>query len=460
MRPWMIVLSAVIAAICVVAVIVRSDLGGMPFDGLVPLLLQRLPALALAAIAVYALVAVIATAGGLIAEAVDLRRRLGRIDAGRQPAALDWIEAFAGSALRALVPRPVATLPKSAERSMTILLGDRFDPRAAQAAAAHVFYIWLARTHALAAFVALAAIAGLGFAQGQGGAPFLPVNIPIGSTVLVLLGLLVLLVFARLAIDVAVDPLIDAMSRLPWERTDMAGLRYAVGLLETARIDAAAPSRGVPNEASERLAVALEDGNRALAAIGERLSATTDRLTAELRQGAVVERGAGAFEEERRALAAAVERLSAAADAVGAAARSSSDAVAAALRETRSLARDGGEAGGVGVAALQAAVEGLTAELRQGAAAERGAGAFEEERRVLAATVARLSAAADAVGAAARSSSDGVAAAVREAAAHAATEPGPSSEARAAVGAAPVRPAPVRPTADLGRELQKLLAEM
>lgn len=439
MRPWMIVLSAVIAAICVVAVIVRADLAGMPFEELVPLLLPRLPALALTAIAVYALVAVVATAGGLIVEAVDLRRRLGRFDAGRQPAALDWIEAFAGSALRALVPRPVGTLPKSAERSMTVLLGDRFDPRAAQAEAAHVFYIRLARTHALAAFVALAAIAGLGFAQGQGGAPFVPVNIPIGSTMLVLLGLLVLLVFARLAIDVAVDPLIDAMSRLPWERADMAWLRYAVGLLETARIDAVAGSRVIPNEVSDRLAVALEDGNRALVAIGERLSAAADRL--------------------------------------GTASRASSDALDRIVRETRLLAR---EAGGAGLAALPAAVEALTAELRQGAAAERGAGASEEDRRELAAAVERLSAAADAVGAAARSSSDAVAAALREAAAHAATGPGPSSEAlrvgvealtkaverltalfgtaarpRAAVDAAPVRPA-----ADLGRELQKLLAEM
>jgi hypothetical protein len=608
MRPWKIVLSAVIGAICAVAAILWPDLSVVPTDGLVGLLLPRLPTLALTAGAVYALVAVLASAGGLIATAVDQRRRLGRIDAVRQAAAtLDWIAAFDTTALRALMPRPVGALPKSSGGSATILLSHRFDRREARAEAARVFYIWLARTHAFAALAGLAALAALGFAQQQGDAPFLPGKIPTASTVLVLAGLLMLIVLARYAIDVALEPLIDAMSRLPWEQADAGRLRYAVELLETVGVEAGTGGRSIaelPNEVPERLAVALEEGNRVLSAIGERLSMAAERLgaatrsasdaldrmlretrsivrkggdaggagvaalqgavealtaelrevagpgrgggaleedrralveaaerlsaaadavgaaarsssdalaaalretrsigadggdgggarvgtlqaavealTAELRQGAAAGRSVGAFEEDRRALAGAAERLSTAADAVGAAARSSSDALAAALRETRSIAGDGRDAGDAGVAGLQAAVEALTAELRQGAAVGRGGGAPEEDRRALAEAAERLSTAADAVGAATRSSSDALAAALRETAAHTATEPGASSEAlRAGVEAltaevrqltalfgaarkAPpaVKAAPGGAATDLGRELQKLLAEI
>ena len=445
MRPWKIVLSAAIAAICVVAAMLWPDPSAVPTDGLVPLLLPRLPALALTSIAVYALVAVVATAGGLIASAVGQRRCLGRIDALRQTAALDWIAGFDASALRALMPRPVGALPKSAGRSAAILLSSRFDPREARAEAAHLFYIWLARTHALGALAGLGALAALGFAQQQGGAPFLPGKIPTGSAVVILAGLLMLILLARYAIDVTVDPLIDAMSRLPWEQADAGRLRYAVELLETARLDAGTSGHGIANEVPERLAVALEDGYRARAAVGERLSTAADRL--------------------------------------GTATRSASDALDRVLRETRSIARHGGNSGGAGVAALQAAVEALTAELRQDAAAGLRVGALEEDRRALAEAVERLSAAADAVGAAARSSSDALAAALSEIAARTATEPragAPSIEAlRAGVealtaqvqqltalfGAAREAPSAVdaaagRAATDLGRELQKLLAEI
>jgi hypothetical protein len=451
MRPWKIVLSAAVAAICAAAAILRPDLSAVSSDSVVPLLLPRLPVLALASIAVYALAAVVASAGGLIAAAVDLRRCLDRGDAvGQAAATLDWIAAFDATALRGLVPRPVGALPKSAGRSTTILLSNRFDPQAARTEAAHVFYIWLARTHALGALAALAALGALGFAQQQGGAPFLPGKIPTGSAMLVLAGLLLLVLLARLAIDVTVDPLIEAMSRLPWEQVDAGRLRYAVELLETARIDAVTSGRslaGIPNEVPERLAVAFEDGNRALAAVGERLSTAAEVLDA--------------------------------------ATRSSRDALDRILRETRSIARHGGDGSGAGTAALQAAIETLTAELRKGAVAGRGVGSLEEDRRALADAVERLSAAADAVGAAARSSSDTLSAALRETApsARTATEPGAGAASiealragvealtaevqqltalfGAARGASPAADAAAgRAAADLRRELQQLLAEI
>jgi len=442
----MIVLSAAIAAIGAGVAIVWPDLATVPANGgVVPLLLPRLPALALTSIAVYALVAVVATAGGLIAATVGLRRWLGRSETNGQTGALDWIAAFDATALRALMPRPVGALPNSPGRGATILLSNRFDPRLARAEAAHVTYIWLARTHALGALAGLAALAALGFAQQQGGALFLPGRIPTGSTVLVLVGLLMLVLLARFAFDVTLDPLIEALARLPWEQADAGRLRYAVELLESERIGATLGGSGaeIANEVPERFAIALENGNRALAVIGERLSNAAEML--------------------------------------GAATRSSSDALDRMLREIRSIAGRGGDPGG---AAMQAAVEALTAELRRDAAVGPGLGTVDEDRRALAEAVERLSEAADAVGAAARSASDAVAVALRETAARTAIGPDAggagSSEALlagvaaltaqvqrltalfdAAREAPPIADAAAgRAAANFGRELKKLLAEI
>jgi hypothetical protein len=99
---------------------------------------------------------------------------------------------------------------------------------------------------------------------------------------------------------------------------------------------------------------------------GAAMQAAVEALTAELRRDAVVGPGLGAVDEDRRALAAAVERLSEAADAVGAAARSSSDAVAVALRETAARTAIGPDAGGAaGSEALLAGVAALTAQVQR-----------------------------------------------------------------------------------------------
>lgn len=404
MRPWKIVLSSAIVAICAVAAMLRPGLAAAP-DGVVPLLLFRLPALALTLIAVYALIAIVSTAGGLIAAALDLRRDLGRTDAVSQAAgALDWIAAFDATPLRALVPRPVGALPKSARHRTTILLDARFDPREARAEAAHVYYVWLARTHSLGALIGLAAIVGLGFAQAQGGTPFLLGRIPTGPAALILVGLLLLVLLARLAIDVTIDPLVDAMSRLPWEQVDAGRLRYAVDLLETARVDAATSGRSVariPSEVPERLVVALEDGSRALAAAAEHLSGAAETLDART--------------------------------------RTAGDALEAILRETVLVARHGAETAAAaapdGFAELQAAVEALTAELQRVPAAEPVAVGLEEEPRALAAAIERLSAAADRQGTATRSAIEGLEAALRDSVFSSRTGANPGGAGREPTGA-------------------------
>jgi hypothetical protein len=458
MRPWKIVLPSAIAAICAVAAMLRPGLTVAP-DHLAAFLLPRLPALALTLIAVYALIAIVSTAGGLIAAALDLSRYLGRTDAVSQAgAALDWIAAFDATPLRTLVPRPVGALPKSARHSTTILLDARFDPRAARAEAAQVYYLWLARTHCLSALVFLAAIVALGFAQGEGEAAFLAGGIPTGPAVLVLVGLLLLVLLGRFAIDVTIAPLVDAVSRLPWEQVDAGRLRYAVDLLETARIDAVMSGRsvaGIPSELPERLAGVFEEGGRTLAAAGERLSAATEAqgaaidrfaavmrenmpappsgepvdgiaaarlaalqtaieaLTAQLGRDAVTEPPAGSAEEDRQVFAAAIERLSAATETQGAATRAAIDRFAAVMRENMPAPPRDEPVDGIAaarLAALQTAIEALTAQLGRAPLA----GSAEEDRQVLAAAIERLSAATEAQGAATRAAINGFAAVMRE----------------------------------------------
>ncbi len=460
MRPWKIVLSSTIAAICAAAAMLRPGLTGAP-DGITSFLLPRLPALVLTLIAVYALVAIVSTAGGLIAAALDLGRHLGRTNAASQAAAaLDWIAAFDETPLHTLVPRPVGALPKSARHGTTILLDTQFDPREARAEAAHLYYLWLARTHSLGALVGLGAIVALGFAQGQGEAAFLAGGIPTGPAALVLVGLLLLVLLGRFAIDVTIAPIVDAVSRLPWEQVDAGRLRYAVDLLETARIDAVTSGRsvaGIPSELPERLTLALEDGGRALASAGERLSSAAEKLgavarsaigevaawgeiigaapdrggaapiaalqaaieglTAQLDRDAMAERVAGHIEEDWQALAAAIERLSAAAETQAVATRSAIEGLAAVMRENLPSPPSGEPiAGAVAapIAALQAAIEGLTAQLDRDTVAERVAGRIEEDWQALAAAIERLSAAADTQAVATRSAIEGLAAVMRE----------------------------------------------
>jgi hypothetical protein len=96
-----------------------------------------------------------------------------------------------------------------------------------------------------------------------------------------------------------------------------------------------------------------------------------------LRQGVT----AGASETQHGALADAVERLSAAADAIGAGARASSDAFATGLREIMAHTAAEPGAGAARIEPLRAAVEALTVEVQQLAgrfAAARGTSAAGE----------------------------------------------------------------------------------
>jgi hypothetical protein len=147
---------------------------------------------------------------------------------------------------------------------------------------ARLYYIGAARAHFFSALVVLIAGVVLGAAQAHGPLSFLPGPIPTVPAALAVAGLVLLAILARIAVDVAAEPLIETLSRLPAETAEIGLLRRIAEVFAAAppanRPSAAAPA-SMP-EISERLDAILEQGHRALFEAIERLSVTTEGLAA------------------------------------------------------------------------------------------------------------------------------------------------------------------------------------
>ncbi len=283
MRPWMIVLTSAVVAIAAAAAMAGAILSLTRHAATMPVLLPLLPELAVVALGVYALCAVVLSAANLVALSLLLRRHFARTPAHRGPAGPDWTAALAGGGLRRLAPLLVTPQPRPARADGTVVLRRLFRPEEARREVGHLCYLWAARTHFFTALIALVAVVALGAAQQHGALPLVAGPIPTAAAGLIVVGLILLAVLARLAIDVSIDPLIDAVARSPAEPIEAALLRRAVELLEAAR--AGGPERGneAPAAAMQipaRLADALEDGQRTLSQAIERLVAASDRLAA------------------------------------------------------------------------------------------------------------------------------------------------------------------------------------
>jgi hypothetical protein len=281
MRPWINMLSSAVVAAAAVASLARPALSLAPPAAILPGLMPLLPTLVAAALAVYALCAILLTSGGLVAEALRLRRHLDRNPPHHGPARPDWTAAFERSGLRRLIPPPAAVQPRPAPADGTVVLQGRFEPREARREVARLYYIDAARAHFFSALLVLGAGAVLGAAQQHGPLPVLPGPIPTVPAALAVAGLVLLALLARIAVDVTAEPLIEMISRLPAEPVEAGLLRRATELLETAR--AAGPPRDAATPAAalqipERLVTVLEQGHRALFDAIERLSTTTDGL--------------------------------------------------------------------------------------------------------------------------------------------------------------------------------------
>jgi hypothetical protein len=264
MRPWIIILSSTIIALAVTAAIAVPETLEAPPAEIIPILLPHLPALAVVVLAVYALFATLMVTAGMLAEAVRARNDL----------VLDQHPRDAG-------------IGASGSRRMTEWLA-RFAPREARAEIARSHYILLARSHVFSALIALAGMIGLGLAQDHGSLPFSLGTVPTISAILVLAGVLLLTLLGRIAIDVTVEPLLEAIARLSPDQIASDPLQRAAESLERAceaiRSGGKAPAHqaGVP----ERLVTVLDDGNRALLDAVNRLSANTETLEASIHSSA------------------------------------------------------------------------------------------------------------------------------------------------------------------------------
>jgi hypothetical protein len=285
MRPWIIILSSAIVAIAAAAAMAWPELVLTPRSAILPSLKPLIPVIVVTSLAIYALCAILLSAGNLVAAGMRLRHHLARTPEHQGPARSNWTAAFAASGLQRLAPVLAYPQPWPARADGTVVVQRQFRPQEARREIARLCYITAARTHLFGALIVLAAIVALGLAQQCRELP-LPLGlIPTIPAALILVGLMLLAFLARFAVDVTIEPLIDTMSRLPAEQIDVALLHHAVELLETVR---AAPSPrhdtpATPPQIPDRLIAVLEEGHRALFAAIERLSATADGLAATTR---------------------------------------------------------------------------------------------------------------------------------------------------------------------------------
>jgi hypothetical protein len=278
-----------------------------------------------------------------------------------------------------------------------MLLQHPFSAVEARGEIARLHYLWLARTHFFSALIVLTALVGLGLAQDHRSVPFLLGEIPAISAILMLVGLILLAILSRIAIDVATEPLIETISQLAAEHIEIGLRRHLVEVIEAVST-ATAVNVGAPAstlQLPERLEAVIEEGQRGLLDATRHLSRTTDALGARIGSSvdalnaainaAVVQlpptsdRGDEAFgfselqrlealiEEGQRGLLDAAKRLSLTTDALGTRIGSSVDALSAAINtaavQLPPTADRGNEASGF--SELQGAVEALTAVLER-----------------------------------------------------------------------------------------------
>lgn len=286
MRPWMIVSSGAIGAIIVAFALAAPEVVNAPRSDIGPILLAHLPALAVAALAVYALFTILLATATLVADIFRLRRDLARTVSDREPVRQDWITAFGANGLRQLAPRLAPVTARSATHDGSIMLEAGFAAGEARSEIARLYYIALARCHFLTALVVLAAIVCLGLTQGHRLLPFEFGAIPMASAILTLVALVLLAVLGRIAVDVTAEPLLETIAQLPTERAEIRLLRRAVELLELACEGSPADDRErvAPAQIPERLAAVIEQGHDALIDAVGRLSQNTEALTATMRE--------------------------------------------------------------------------------------------------------------------------------------------------------------------------------
>jgi len=282
MRPWMTVLLSTACAV-LAAALAGPEVLGAARTGSWTAVIPGLSMLAVAALAVYALCAMLLATGALLTEALLARHRLGRAGGYRTLTAPDWIAALGTNGLHRMISRPVAEPVLGAEADSNIQLPWRFDAGMARREISRLHYIGLARAHFFSALIVLSALVGLGIAQDHEAARSAVGTIPTTPALLILIGLILLAILSRIAVDVAVEPLIEAISELPAEAVEIRLLRRAVEILESAAAASGARGPLATLPAPDRLDAVIEENHRMLLDAVRHLSASTDALGATMR---------------------------------------------------------------------------------------------------------------------------------------------------------------------------------
>jgi hypothetical protein len=291
MRPWLIVLSSASGAIVITTAFAVPEISNAPRDMLGQTLLPHIFALAVAAIAVYALCAMLLTTATLVAGSLRVRQYLVRASAERTLTQRQWAAVLVANGFRQLASRLSPMLVQSGNADERLTLRSSFNPDAARSEVARLYYISLARSHFFSALIVLAGVVGLGLAQDRGSLLLLPGAIPTASAILILVGLMLVAALGRIVIDVTAEPLIETIEQLPAERTEVGLLRRAVELLEIARSAPAGqsnPASSTPPQLLEGLVAVIDKGHRAVLDAVNRLAANTQTLEAAVRSSAEI----------------------------------------------------------------------------------------------------------------------------------------------------------------------------
>src|SRR5207249_2091132 len=131
-----------------------------------------LPALAVAALAVYALCTMLMVTATLLAGILRIRRDVEATGLNPDPGHRDWVEAFGGSGLGQLALKLGLGPAPGKNAELRYSPGTRFSASEMRGEFARLYYISLARAHFFSALVVLAGIVGLGVAQERGSLPF------------------------------------------------------------------------------------------------------------------------------------------------------------------------------------------------------------------------------------------------------------------------------------------------
>jgi hypothetical protein len=262
---------------------------------------------------IYALIALLLTTLFMIARIVKARSNLPDVSTRD-----DLLSAFAQSGLQRWASRvfDLAPLDEPGTRRKIVLQG-RFSFGHARQEFARLYRLRLARSQFFTALVVLVAIAGLGWLQDGAQLSIFGMVFTPWQSLVAIVALVLLSTLGRLAIDAAIESLLDKISELPIERIELRLMRNMTAALEkvTAPIQASVQRPfGDLELFLERLTRTVETERRSLTEPIQQLSASAERLTAiatticERPPGTIQQVGDTGLGEE---LKTAIERLSA-----------------------------------------------------------------------------------------------------------------------------------------------------